>query len=228
MALIGMTVFAGFAVTVAQYQNANRKIQQHLDLQNTISQLQTAMINTINDNNSWQNTINDNINNASMACIANENCGSISPTAFVLWTAQSSNYNEILNALYDARTPSSGFDLKGNRCNTFDATNGNSACPIRFDMTWATSGCSPAPCRPVVVIKMNVSFKPGSDLKHLILNEEKLELSFQQSSIAADIPCSQSPDPAEVAMCSSPPHPDYKLICTRNGYKCGQFYGNTN
>lgn len=227
IALIAMAVFSGFILSVAQMQKTNKQMQKKIDTSNIISQIQTNIINTINDKNSWTNTLRDSANNGSMNCITSRNCGPVTETTFVLWSSNSTTYTNTEFAVNNSNSATAGYTFSGKVCNTFTQS-GNSDCPIKINMTWSTIGCSPAPCDSEVMIRLGVLLKPSGDLNYLRIRDDSFDVVFKQTSINTSLPCSGMPDMVEIAKCTNPVFADYKLICTRSGYKCGQIYRNKN
>lgn len=85
-------------------------------------------------------------------------------------------------------TPGSneGFDLKGAVCNTFDATNGNNACPYRYIAKWEAKCPDTGDCRnPIAIFTANLEFKPQNLEKFPPLNPKAYKVSVVSREMLA-------------------------------------------
>jgi len=235
--VIVLTVTAIIAVLAVAYAESLVSAQQtraKLAFLNLTAELQTRIRNTANDANSWTVTISDLTNNSSMACISTDSCTSpVGPTPFVLWPAGVTASHQKMLAVYDSTNPASGFTLSGKSCSSFNE-NGSSDCPVHVNMTWSTVGCSPAPCKAPILISADVLYRPlsvktasgaNSGVEALgAVNEKNLSIEFYQSSVNPSVACSGNIPPNEAALCANPPDPNDKIVCTANGFRCGQVF----
>ena len=224
MAVVGIAMVSMVSLAYIDIYSSTRQIQGKVNFFNTISQIQLNITNTVNDANSFAATLADSAHNSNMSCISNRNCTTaISSTGFVLWPAGTTNYSYLAQSLYDGTSPSAGYTLSGQTCSTFSMS-GNSSCPIHVNLAWSTPGCAPAPCSAAVIMTANILYRPGTDSQFGSIDESQLALSFVQKSTSLAIPCSGAPPAPDAALCSSPPYPEYRLLCTATGFKCGQVY----
>lgn len=223
-AISGIAIVSILSIAYADMYSSARKLQQRVDLLNTITQIQMNMTNTANDAKSWAASLNDSRHNPSMSCLAKDQCAAaITPTAFVLWPASVTNYEHVSNAVYDGTNASAGFTLNGQPCSTF-STSGNKDCPLHVNLKWSTPGCTPTPCQPVVTVTADILFRPGTKSSFSSVNENDLKLSFVQTSVGSPFPCSGAIPADEATLCASPPYPEDRLYCTPNGFRCGRVF----
>ena len=81
---------------------------------------------------------------------------------------------------YDATSPTSGFDLRGQPCSTFNATTGNDACPFRANISWAPADCSLASCPIPELVNVFVTFKykPASSAQQRSVNITRMDTNI--------------------------------------------------
>ena len=224
LVLIAMAVVLCLALAYANAYREVRKARSHVNFLNAVAQIQLNIRNNVNDPGSWATTIADTANNPSMACISAQSCTTpTAPTNFILWPVGVPSYTNKSLAIFDATDATAGFDLDGNSCNTFTTT-GNVNCPIGITMKWSTTGCTPAPCQPPITVQADVMYRPTTFDSFGQQNEALLTLTFQQSLVGAATSCSGAPPPAELALCTPPPYPHDKLVCTAGGWRCGTVY----
>lgn len=87
-----------------------------------------------------------------------------------------------------ATTPNVGLDRLGNRCTTFNATEGNDDCPFRFTLTWSCKGgacpatridtASGVPSQPQIVLSGSMEFKPKTKGPEFNLKAMAYNFSF--------------------------------------------------
>ncbi|MBK7962854.1 MAG: type II secretion system protein [Bdellovibrionales bacterium] len=75
------------------------------------------------------------------------------------------------NTVVDSNIATTGFNINGEACNTFDAINGNDACPIRLELRWK-GPCKPTDANvipatacpsPILFLSGDFVFKPKSN-----------------------------------------------------------------
>ncbi len=102
--------------------------------------------------------------NADLACLASTTTGC---TAFS--AAPSPIRIPMDGSFLDGTSATQGMNAAGELCNTFDATNGNAACPTGVSLTWQAL-CDDAKClraQPKVTVKFSEKL-PGSPIKQLL------------------------------------------------------------
>lgn len=157
MIYTAMSAFAG----IGSRMKANRNIM-------AMQQIQASIISYIQNSNTWGRTIDANdgmvvggINpSVSMSCLKPDPT-SVTPLAplakdpncpngfsgaapfpgfkLVMYNSENGTF-----PIYDSAVATSGFDTQGLICNTFDAANGNDACPIKVSLVWSLADCAPA------------------------------------------------------------------------------------
>ena len=153
-------VLTGFVTLFLSLQGSMTKSLTHslnsFQLQGVMSNIRTAVL----DDSSWMSTVKhaDNIGitgGKDTKCLRdNTNChGKGGPLKIV---------DAAGGVVFDSLSDGNGISAIGNPCTTFDRTNGNTLCPLRFDVSW-TPVCAGNPCnQPLVKVKVDLIYKPGT------------------------------------------------------------------
>src|SRR5690606_1304313 len=117
MGLLGMVSLASLAINSINMKNTTATQAYH-----QADHFRKKIVNTLQDDRAWQNTIND-TSNTSLNCLRNNtNCTGASGTFRVRDAAN--------NIVYNPLTAANGFNMQGVLCSTFSAA-GNNQCPFR-------------------------------------------------------------------------------------------------
>ncbi len=150
-ALVGVVLLA----TLGRFQTVG---QQQVSSNATVfaGQIRSYLMQLIQNNQAWQNTVND-AQNTSLTCLRNATSCAGAGGSFRLWNAAT-----VPAVYYDPAGASNGFGPTGAPCTTFDSLKGNDACPFHFSLSWTAicplPGCSP----PQVQISGALSYAPAS------------------------------------------------------------------
>jgi type II secretory pathway pseudopilin PulG len=209
MIYTAMSAFAG----IGSRMKANRGIM-------AMQQIQASIISYVQNSNTWGLTIAANDGMAvggisprvTMSCLAPDPASAtpLAPLAkdpncpngfsgaapfpgfkLVMYNATNGTF-----PVYDSAVATSGFDTQGQICNTFDAANGNDACPIKVSLVWSLADCAPANATcpsaiPVqagaapdviwnnlVRVQMTFSYRPSLGFGSTSLNTNKYNISI--------------------------------------------------
>jgi len=174
LALVMQGIMSTMAMVTTRTQQSN--FRSNLDL------IKQSLIAVIANQSAWDQT-KRNARNSSMRCLNQGPCVNGRGGAFSLYDATGA-------PVFDAMDPSAGFDLNGQPCRGYSA-NGNDACPIRFDLTWAPScneALTPGSCRhPSELVSIVFRFSPNSanmkgayavnPLHYSVINQPRINLT---------------------------------------------------
>jgi hypothetical protein len=132
------------------WATTTQKQRRHYEAQAVVRMLVSQIGNAIENDQSFYLTANDPAN-PNLACYVTT--GTCAP-----WSGPIQLNVAGTPGAFVGLNANSGFGLDGKPCNTFDATNGNDACPFRFIVTVTincSAGCSTSvsmPNRPVSIL----------------------------------------------------------------------------
>jgi Tfp pilus assembly protein PilW len=158
--LIAAAVSILVVLAIAQMSVQMARFESHSQVKLTLFEIRNNLLSTLLNDVAWTNTINHADNTAAVKAVCLTETNGDTPPAIdcsgaggALTLVDGSNVVEIA-----AVAPTSGFTRRGEVCNTFNAVNGNSQCPIHIDVRWDTE-CS-APCNMrVPPLKVSVQFR---------------------------------------------------------------------
>lgn len=150
--LIGISIYFGSSAI-----NQLTKIKANSQLYTNVNLAKRNLTSILQNNTAWINTING--NGTEFDCLKNIT-GALTDTGcevknvaggypFVIYDDSNGVYYDALNSA------TTGFDNKGEVCNTFDSVNGNPGCPYRATVRW----------RPLCDFSPGVKcFQPGIEI----------------------------------------------------------------
>lgn len=169
LAIIGM-MGLGTSTLITNMLKLNQKNEMSSGMSNFKSNLQTYLKNE----NSWENTIKSG-NNPQLNCLwdgDNIQCpdGLNINNVVVMEGEPAPNPNNAPpiaggNIYYNSGVATSGFNIRGAPCNTFDAAVGNDNCPFHYDLqiTFDCPGGDNQCLKPKVTINATFMVRPATD-----------------------------------------------------------------
>jgi|GEM_PF-2779443 len=166
-----ITIMAStFTATILQ----NLKFRGSLAAQSTAELLRYNMLTSLQNEDSWPNTVND-TNNSSLDCLRNgSNCAAGSYPISVIKDAADL-------PVIDNTVAGEGFTMSGVRCSTFSTTSPDPTCPFHVEISW-TPICG-ASCNPPPTVRLSIvfSYSTASE-KGQIFNPSKYNMVIDRSS----------------------------------------------
>lgn len=149
------------------------KSQNQANILQTLNTLKITFTNLISDGASWSNTVGS-AANTNLACLSLTGTCTTFPTPFTSPTIPDPANYPIFTEIRDGSaaggsivyanangTSTNGFTADGRPCNTFDATNGNDACPIQYRFTVRYDCITASPCnQPMVTVFALLTYSP--------------------------------------------------------------------
>ncbi len=157
----------------------SRTFQTYLNQQNNANPTKTPWYQTLHNANA--------VNSAAFTCLTDGlndchlkwNYTTQKPidTAFKLYD-QNGGLIPILDDYIS--NPINGFTSRGQKCITFDATNGNDACPFQLRLTWNPNNCpAVSPCPNAVPnVKGHFVFKPKTASRMIAFNSDNYDFNI--------------------------------------------------
>ena len=156
----------------------------------TAANLSSNMRNLIVSPSAWSTTLQ---NNPGLACLADPagDCTGNAGGAIDI-------FNTSGQAEFTSSVPTAGFSADGQPCNTYDAANGNDACPFRMQTEW-TPGCPVNPAtgapfptcrRPQALVTSTMSYRPRNAPSGIVFNSSAYNVRLnvnEQPGTAADM-----------------------------------------
>jgi len=198
-ALVAVGIMGVLIATIVSVMTYLEKTKSQSSLTPTLISMQNNIQSLLINDVAWDKTLAVPANMATtLACLPNStNCAH---------TAKPPAPNPLTNAYYlaapfidmpvlaetngtsyiDNTTATSGFNANGSRCTTFDGTNGNDICPIRWELRVALICPDLAgPCNnPAVEIFGILRFSPSAgSTRFPIVNESKYRVSVSRGSL---------------------------------------------
>lgn len=101
---------------------------KYASTESALQVVRTNVMNILQSDLAWYNTVQDGAN-TNLSCLQTPVDCSTQSGSFILHDASNTS-------LYNLTSATSGFDLNGGFCTTFDAVTGNAACPIHLNLIW--------------------------------------------------------------------------------------------
>ncbi len=160
MVLVVMGIVGISAISIMSMGEQKRKISGQMNVSVSASLVKQKLVGMILSPQSWQATQTHN-------SLAFAGFNPDHPPTLNIYAPDSST------AFYQPTNAAAGFDLKGNPCTGF-STNGNDACPLRYDITLKSRVFQNA--NWIDTLHFALSFRPAS--AGLILNTSTAQFTF--------------------------------------------------
>lgn len=183
---IAVVAFVSAGSTIGYYYQSSKRNTFTESLSIIRNNLYAAIINDA----SWE--LMKNVN-SDMACLQSGTALTACPNAIPVGTpvpitaTQIKVLDSVGALLYDPTSATSGYDLRGNPCNAYDATNGNDACPIRVNVSWGPADCAAASCPIPELVNVSIRFfyKPSTSNQQMAANVTRLNVNLLRSRAGA-------------------------------------------
>jgi hypothetical protein len=179
MALAAAGLVTVAALSVAKWSKETLQIQKSNDPSKAAQLIRENILNSLSSSGVWEQSLSNNANLST--CIADKSCA-FDGNSYVDFDLYS-NSGSVLLKSSDA---SNGFDLKGMVCNSFNSTNGNDSCPLRF-VTQVRADCSVLVAGQCDVQLRGILYyaplQTGSSLLARSLNSDKYGFNFHLGAI---------------------------------------------
>lgn len=174
-----------------------------VETQVSLQTLKTNILVAIENKESFNRTILNAANAAAFACINNgTDCTGQTGDITIVSYNPTTGIETVLPATAPGAT--NGFDINGQPCNTFDAANGNDACPFKYETKWTArceankniGGAASAEGRcfnPTIEISVNFLMKPArtADFNEIYPNKYSIKLLKSQVKSNVNVQCGQ-------------------------------------
>jgi len=180
VAAIGLIALGAIFYSYVNWATSTQKGKKDIDTKATVRAIMDQISNSIDNDQAFFNTAS---NNPSLNCFVNGgSCpmGPIGPINVYLAGPLGPN------SIFASSNLSTGFDLGGKPCTSFDSVNGNDQCPIRFEVTGEMACSANGVCTatvnstqkvsidPQLRINIKLKFKPRTAANFGSLNEEQV------------------------------------------------------
>jgi hypothetical protein len=128
------------------------------------------MIKALRDQAAWESMVQY---NANLTCIRDKtDCSQLQGSAHPIrvWEIQPSGSTRLLST---TDSSSSGLDVNGRPCNSFNAVSGSDQCPFRIEASWVPL-CQADCFSPEVRIRVNFIYRPSeANANRMVLNMDR-------------------------------------------------------
>jgi hypothetical protein len=184
--LIQVLIASGLALVVVliigQMTLMMQKFVTQAQVKLTLFEIRNNLLSTIVSDTAWKNTTQhpDNKTNPNQTlCLTGTN-GDTPPPVDCSGISVPLTLVDGSNAVVLSKTNlTAGYTRLGAVCNAFDATNGNSACPIRVQAQWATECVSPCNMR-APPLKISISFQYNDPNAPFPINTDNLNFVLRR------------------------------------------------
>jgi hypothetical protein len=192
--LVVLALTATFSLSMTNQYQSSKSIQKKADLVFTLDNLAKNIDAYVRHDPSWDETTNHASNNT-FECLKDSSCVSTTNESFQLLDPAGH-----IVAYDTVKEPTRGFKIDGTPCNTFDANNGNAACPARVNLRWMPE-CPNGDCSDAIP-KVLVTFEYNSPTERLAFKPENY--NFQISRHAFVAPPTASKNGKKSLLCFAP------------------------
>lgn len=176
--LMIIAIISVIATSLIDRQRMTMGLSKSDQIDSVASKLQQSLIASIYNNSSWSETAD-----GSNCALSGDTCGADDVETEMQLRDTSGA------VLADSTVDDQGFDRWGNPCGSFDAANGNDACPFRYNLTWSPvfrpDGTCPATGCPIRV-NGALQFRPATNTMGLI-NPARYEINVVRGREAGSL-----------------------------------------
>lgn len=148
---------------VIELLNQVQKSQYEILMKSTVLSIRNSLLANVSSGAAWQKTVSL---QPSLKCLNNT-------MAFCNGTPASKDivvYDAAGSVIFDSTNPSNGFTVNGIKCSTYDAINGNDACPIGVKVRWRAL-CNNSTCQSQQdLVSLQFEFKPQNNVRNVAFN----------------------------------------------------------
>lgn len=161
--LVVIGVISVLWTVVIELLNQVQRSQYEILMKSTVLTVRNSLLANVASSASWQKTV---FLQPSLKCVSNATMycdGTPSSKDIIIYDAAGS-------VIFDSTNPTNGFTVHGVKCNTYDAVNGNDACPIGVKVRWRAL-CNNTLCQSQQdLISLQFDFRPQSNMRNVAFN----------------------------------------------------------
>jgi len=218
LGLSSVVIFAAFSLL-----RTSTSMQAVSGTFNNLNDARTMILENLKNNTAFTKSLDYPQNSAVFNCIKQQRSCTGEGGPFTLLNEAGA---EVLLASRH-HSPSDGLNMRGEKCNTFNATNGNDDCPFSYSVHWVPR-CSGDCINPIVELRATLIYRPSNDDKKLSINTAAYNIIYVKTDLTAKLnqTCEAlggTPGPGETCIQSfaGPPCGPHRFIIgfTQDGQK---------
>lgn len=153
--MLGVGILGIFVLGIGYLTSLNTKAQMSFQSDEWLEQYRAELMRALQDETAWAQMIADPANTGFDCLRTHSDCTAVSTTPERILVKDRDG-----RVISDTSQPTSGFDVRGQPCTTFDGVNGSDQCPYRVGVSWRAF-CAINCVNPEVRVRVDFVHKPG-------------------------------------------------------------------